>query len=85
MAKSNAGMKRAAARKENRAVREKINAMTNQQLKGFLGGFESETIDRFEKVIGQIRAEQREAEITALNSQIDALNARKAALEGAPK
>lgn len=78
MAKSSVGMKRAAARKENRGVRDRIAALNNQQLKNFFKGFASEDLTRIEKALERVRAEQAAAEVEALEAQIAALVALKA-------
>jgi len=72
-------MKRAAARKENRGVRDRIAALSNQQLKGFFNGFAAEDLTRIEKAIERVRAEQAAEEVKAIEAQIAALQERKAA------
>lgn len=81
-AKSTVGEKRAAARRHNRELRELISGLTNQQLKGFFGGFSTEDIERITKAIARVKEELRDDEIKAIEAQIKALEIKRSQLKG---
>lgn len=81
MGKESVGQKRAAARRENREQREKLAAMTNQQLVNYLNGFDGVMLDRLEKAFAKVRERQRRQELEAIDEQIAELAAKRDRLQ----
>ncbi len=77
MAKSSVGQKRAEARRRNRELRDLVTGMTNQQLINFLKGFDMDTLNRLEKAFGKVQDLQRQQQLEAIDSEIEALTAKR--------
>lgn len=75
--KMTAGEKRAEARRLNRESRQRISEMTNQQLKNFFGGFETDDIERIEKALTKVREDVRKDEVKRIEKQIEELEKKR--------
>lgn len=68
------GMKRANARRELAAMRDRIGKMNSQQLKSFFAGFDIDTLDRIDSTLAKARDQKKDKERSKLQKQIAKLN-----------